>query len=156
MCKAREKPINLFNCFSFSRQMNMIFISKTCQNNISRCPGNGGCDTFLTLENRRGICRAFLAAVLQRFFVVFCRFRILLIFSIIRCFLVLCCVSRLSKTVQNACKIVNLDLSSSQFRSTTKSILQLHFDYFRVQNTQNDAVKGTKRHRKPYFLHLKT
>ena len=61
-----------------------------------------------------------------------------------------------SKTVQNACKIVNLAASLWLFRSITLTILQPHFDYFALPNIQNDTPKSQERHSNPCFPPLKT
>ena len=61
-----------------------------------------------------------------------------------------------SKTVQNACKTVNLATWNSQSCSPTLTILQPHFDYFALPNIQNDTPKSQERHSKPCFPPQKT
>ena len=61
-----------------------------------------------------------------------------------------------SKTVQNACKTVNLASWNSQSCNLTLTILQPHFDYFALPNIQNDTPKSQERHSKPCFPPLKT
>ena len=76
---------------------------------------------------------------------------ILLIFSLIHEFGISYCIFCTSKTMQNACKIVNLGLSESQSCSLILTILQRHFDYFAAQDTQNDSPKGWKCRPEPCF-----
>ncbi len=56
-----------------------------------------------------------------------------------------------SKTVQDASKTVNFGLESSIFCGFTLTVLQPHFDYFTLQDSQNDAPNGKERHSKPHF-----
>ena len=80
-----------------------------------------------------------------------CLLCILLTFSLIHEFRISYCIFCTSKTVQYACKIVNLGPSESQSCSLILTISQPHFDYFAAQDTQNDSPKGWKCRPEPCF-----
>lgn len=82
--------------------------------------------------------------------------RKILIYNGIWHFSILCCVWKLSKTVQNSCKIVYFASSLSQSYSTKKSIWHHYIDYLALLNTQNDTLTGYDRHSNLYFPDRKT
>ena len=110
-------------------------------------------DTFLTRKNRRKLDAVLWAMILRRFLLLFC---ISLTCSVLHEFAVFRCICKTSKIVQIACKTVCFASPRSQSCATNKSILQPYFDYFALQNTQNDTPKGCERHPKRHFFHLET
>ena len=113
-------------------------------------------DTFLTRKNRRKSDAVLWAMILRRFLLFLWLFCISLTCSVLHEFAVFRCICKTSKIVQIACKTVCFASPRSQSCATNKSILQPYFDYFALQNTQNDTPKGCERHPKRHFFHPET
>ena len=113
-------------------------------------------DTFLTRKNRRKSDAVLWAMILRRFLLFLWLFCISLTCSVLHEFIVFRCICKTSKIVQIACKTVCFASPPSQSCATNKSILQPYFDYFALQNTQNDTPKGCERYPKRHFFHPET
>ena len=59
-------------------------------------------------------------------------------YTFFECFFI---ISYSQKNMPSTSRIVNLGLSSSQFCSLTLNVPPPHFDYFALQDTQNDTPK---------------